>query len=95
MNLAVWLLGLVRPILGRILLALGISLVTVTGLNVTINVIKNQLIGNVTGLPVDLLNLFLFSGMGEAIGIIFGAITTRLLIVQASGALKFINNNHN
>ncbi|PAT43507.1 DUF2523 domain-containing protein [Vandammella animalimorsus] len=95
MNLAIWLLGLVKPIIGRVLLALGISLVTITGFNVTINVVKNQLIGNVNGLPVDLLNLFLYSGMGEAIGIIFGAITTKLLMIQASGALKFINNNHN
>lgn len=93
MPLAVWLLSLVRPIVGRVLLALGISLVTVTGVTASIDALRTQLVGSVNRLPSDVLNLFMLAGGGEAIGIILGAITTKLLMVQASSALKFINTN--
>ena len=40
MNLAVWLLALVQPLLGRILVSLGFSVVTITGFTAAVAVVS-------------------------------------------------------
>lgn len=92
-QLALFLLSLVRPLISRILLALGIGLVSVVGINTVIDQIKDILVNSIGGLPADVFGLFLLSGMGQALGIITGAITTKILIVQATKALRFMSTN--
>lgn len=92
-QLALFLLSLVKPLISRILLALGIGLVSVVGINTAIDQIKNTLVNSIGGLPADVLGLFILAGMGQALGIITGAITTKILIVQATKALRFMSTN--
>jgi len=92
-QLALFLLSLVKPLISRILIALGIGLVSVVGINSVIDQIKNALVNNIGGLPADVFGLFMLAGMGQALGIITGAITTKILIVQATKALRFMSTN--
>jgi len=93
MPLALFLLSLVKPMIGRILVALGITAVTVVGVDLTVNAIKESLVTHISGLPADMFSLFIISGMGQAIGIIAGAVTTKIMIMQATKAFRFMGAN--
>jgi hypothetical protein len=93
MKIGTWLLSLVQPFIAKILLTLGLSVVTITGFNVVIDQIKNKLIGTVNGLPVDLLNVFLLAGCGTGIGIIFSAVAVKLALWQINNATKILGVN--
>jgi len=93
MNLATFLLAICQPLIGRILLSLGFSVVTITGLNIVIDQLKDAIIDGVSTLPADALNLFLLSGGGTAMGLIFGAIATRLTLWQISKSTRVLGVN--
>lgn len=93
MKIGTWLLSLVQPILAKILLALGFSVVTITGFEAAINQLKQQLVASVNALPVDLLNVFLLAGGGKGIGIILAAVAVKVLLWQISGATKILGSN--
>lgn len=93
MKLAVWLLALVEPLIAKILMSLGLSLVSIVGMDVVIGQLKDMVKSKVNALPADLLNVFLYAGGGVALGIIFGAIATKLLLWQISNATKIIGAN--
>jgi len=93
MPLATWLLALVSPLISRILIALGFSVVSIVGMDLVIGQLKDMVKSNINALPSDLINLFLFAGGGVALGIIFGAIATKLLIWQIQNAVKIIGAN--
>lgn len=93
MKLGTWLLALMEPMLARILAALGFSVVTVTGFDLAVNQIKQLVMSQVNSLPMDMLNLFLYAGGGYALGMIFGAITTKLLLWQIQSATKILGAN--
>lgn len=93
MNLGTWLLAMVQPLLGRILASLGFSVITITGMQVAINAVRDQLIGGVNALPADMLNVFLLSGGGVAFGMVMGAVTTRVVIWQIQSATKILGVN--
>lgn len=93
MRLGTWLLSLMQPLLGRILTALGFSVVTITGMDAIFTQLKASLSAGLSGLGVDMLNAFLIAGGGEALGIIIGALTTRLLLWQIQNATKILGVN--
>ncbi|GAA3994696.1 hypothetical protein GCM10022279_17870 [Comamonas faecalis] len=93
MKLGTWLLALMEPMLARILAALGFSVVTVTGFDLAVNQIKQLVMSQVNSLPMDMLNLFLYAGGGYALGMIFGAVTTKLLLWQIQSATKILGAN--
>lgn len=88
MNLTAWLLAMVQPLVGRILLALGMSVVSVTGFTVALNQMIDYFQASVNALPADILNLFLLAGGGTGAGIMLGALTTRVLYLQLTQASK-------
>jgi hypothetical protein len=45
------------------------------------------------GLSADMFNLFLLAGGGQALGIITGALTTKLLLWQVQKATKILGVN--
>ncbi len=93
MKIGTWLLSLVRPILAKILLSLGFSVVTITGFEAAVNQIKLQLVSSINALPVDLLNVFLLAGGGKGIGIILAAVAVKILLWQISSATKILGVN--
>lgn len=90
MPLAAWLLSLVGPIIGRILLALGFSVITITGMDLVIGQIKNQIVSGASSMAGDVFALFQIAGGGIAMGIIMGAINTRVALWTMTKATKIL-----
>jgi len=93
MKLGTWLLALIQPMIGRILTSLGFSIVTITGLNIAVDQVKNLVKDGINSMPADMLNLFLYAGGGVGLGMIFGAITTKLLLWQVQRATQILGRN--
>lgn len=93
MKLGTWLLAMCEPLLGRILASLGMSVVTIVGMSAVIGQLKTQFVSEMGGLPSDMLNLFLLSGGGVALGMIFGAVSTRVMLWQIQNATKILGKN--
>lgn len=93
MKIGTWLLALVQPLIGRILAALGFSLVTVVGMEVVINQVKDMVKSGVSSMPSDMLNIFLLAGGGTALGMILGAIATKVMLWQIQSATKLLGIN--
>lgn len=93
MPLAAWLLALVPGLVSRVLVALGISAVTITGVSAVLGAVKNQFIDGMYALPSGILDVFLLSGGGVGLGMIFGAFTTRLVMDGVQDSLKFFGTN--
>jgi Protein of unknown function (DUF2523) len=93
MKIGTWLLSLVQPLLGRILTALGFSVVSIVGVEASVAAVRTLLIDNVNALPADLLQVFLLAGGGKAVGIILGAIATKLMLWQIQNATKILGTN--
>lgn len=90
MNLAAWIASLVPSLVGRVLAALGMGLITIGGLTV----ISSQLLGYITssigGLPADVLGILGLAGLGDALNIVVGAITARLSLYALTQSSKVI-----
>ncbi|CAB5680849.1 DUF2523 domain-containing protein [Comamonas aquatica] len=93
MKLGTWLLSMMQPLIGRILAALGFSVVTITGFELVIDTVKNMVRDGINTLPADMLNLFLYAGGGQGLGMILGAITTKLLLWQVQRATQILGRN--
>lgn len=93
MKIGTWLLALVQPFIARVLMSLGFSVVSIVGMSAVIDQLKQSIVGGVNGLPADMMNFFLFCGGGVGIGIIFGAIATRLMLWQIKNATQILGKN--
>lgn len=93
MKIGTWLLSLLQPAIGRILAALGFSVVSILGMDVILTQIKTQLVSGLGGMSADMFNVFLLAGGGQALGIITGAITTKFLLWQVQNATKILGVN--
>ena len=93
MKIGTWLLALVQPFIARILTALGFSLVTIVGMEVVIDQLKQAVISGVSSMPADAMNIFLLAGGGKALGMILGAIATKLVLWQIQSATRLLGVN--
>jgi hypothetical protein len=92
-SLSAFLLAMITPMLGRILTALGFAVVSVVGFDIAITTLKNLFLLHVGAVPAAGLQMALLAGAGQAMGIIFGAITTRLLLWKASQVTRILGVN--
>lgn len=79
------LLELTASFVGRALLALGLSVVSYTGMSASLSWLKTQAIGNLASLPAEMLGIMAYMKVGESISIIFSAILVRMLVNGLSG----------
>ena len=93
MKLGTWILSLLQPALARILATLGFSVVTITGMESLLTQLKQSLVAGLSGMGADMFNVFLLAGGGQALGIITGALTTKLLLWQVQNATKILGVN--
>lgn len=93
MNIATFLLAICQPLIGRVLVSLGFSVVSITGFNLVIGQLKDAVITGVNSLPSQIVNVFLLAGGGVAMGLIFGALTTRLVLWQISKSTQVLGVN--
>lgn len=74
------LINIAGTLAGRVFLALGISLVSYTGVSTSMAWLKAQAVASLSGAPANLVQLISFLGVGESISIITSAILVRATI---------------
>ena len=79
------LISLVGSLVGRVLIALGISVITYTGLSASLDWMLSQAIAAFSGLPADIFSLLAYMKIGVCISIVTSAISARMLINGISG----------
>lgn len=79
------LIQVVGSLVGRVLVALGLSVVTYTGMSVTLNWLKSQAVYAALGLPSDVIGMLSVMKVGTSISIIFSAMLARLVVTGLSG----------
>lgn len=93
MGVGAFLLALVQPIIARILVALGMSVVTFTGMGLLMEQVTQAVQGAWGGLPSAILGLAGLAGIGQGLSIVFGAIATRVLIWQLTKSTRMLMSN--
>lgn len=89
MTWATWLLGLVQPLIVQALIALGVGVLTVGGIDLAINTALSWLTGAVGGLSADMANILAMGGIFQGIGYIGGGITARVTMAGLASTKKF------
>ncbi|MBU9542948.1 DUF2523 domain-containing protein [Burkholderia ubonensis] len=89
MTWVTFLLGLVQPIIVQALIALGVGVVTVTGIDVALNQAMQWLTTAVGGLGSDVANVLAMLGIFQGIGYIGGALSARVAMAGVSSFKKF------
>jgi len=74
------LINLVGTLVGRVLIALGISVITYTGISTTLDFLKAQAIGAFAGLPPEVFGLLGILRVGQCISIVTSAIAAKMVI---------------
>lgn len=74
------LLNLVGSLVGRVLVALGMAVITYTGVNASLEALKTQAIQSFAGLPPEVFGMLATMKVGVAISIMTSAIAARLLL---------------
>lgn len=87
------LLSLVQPVLARVLVALGFSVVSFVGMELVMNQLIATAQGAWGGLPVSILQLVGLAGIGQGLGIIMGAVLTRVMIWQLQKSTRILGAN--
>jgi hypothetical protein len=93
MKIGTWLVAMMQPLLAKILLSLGFSVVTITGLTAVVNNLKGQFTSALGAMNADTLNLFLLANGHIGLGLILGACATRLMLWQIQSATKILGTN--
>lgn len=79
-NLAAWALGLAWPVVSKVLTALGVGIVSYTGVSVAFGLAVDQVryaAGSVTG---DMAQILAMTGMFESFSIVLGAYAAHLAL---------------
>lgn len=79
------LINIVGTLAGRVLVALGIGVVTYTGMTTTLDWLKAGALSALSGLPSEVVGLLGFMKVGVCISIITSAIAARAIINGVSG----------
>lgn len=69
------LVTLAGPVVGRVLLSLGFSVITVTGVAVAVGALKSRMLESLGALPLATLQLLGLGGVWVGLGIMLGAMT--------------------
>jgi len=90
MGLGKWIALMMEPLVAKVLMALGFSVVSVVGLNTVLDQLKALFVSQMMTVSAAGLQLALLSGVGTAAGIIFGAVATRMALWQIQNATKVL-----
>lgn len=93
MGFAQLLMAMVSPLIARIMVTLGLSMVTFVGMDLVMDQVIATAQNAWGGLPAGILQLAGLAGVGQALSIIFGAIMTRVLIWNLSKTTRMLGAN--
>lgn len=89
-TIATFLAQAVGPLAKRVLVALGIGTVTYAGLDVAFGAARDLVVSNYGQMSGDVANLVSLAGVGQAIGIILGALAARVGMAALSHLGKIL-----
>lgn len=89
-TLAAFILSMITPVVGRVLVALGFSVVSFVGFDAMFVAVAQQASAAYGSLPSGVLGLASLAGFGEGLSIIFGALATRVALISATALAKRI-----
>ena len=85
-----WLLGglltILPSLVGQALIALGVGVITYSGLSLTLDWLKSNFVTAVLGLPPQVVGMLSMMKVGTCVSMIFSAILIRLTIQGLTGA---------
>jgi hypothetical protein len=93
MKFGTFLLSLVQPVLAKLLLALGFSVVSIVGVEATVSQVKGMFVDSFGMLSADAMNLAQYLWITKGIGIIFGAINTKLALWAIEKSTQILGKN--
>lgn len=79
------LIQITGSLVGRVLVALGLSAVTYTGMSSSLSWLKSQAVTAALGLPADVVGMLSVMKVGTCISIIFSAMLARLVVTGLQG----------
>jgi hypothetical protein len=79
------LVSITGSLVGRVLVALGLSVVTYTGMSATLGYVKAEALAALNGLPADVVMLLSYMGVGQFINIITSALLARMVLDGLTG----------
>lgn len=83
------LINIVGTLVGRVLVALGLSVVTYTGMDVALDWLKGMAIDYMDGFPTQMLGMLSLLKVGTCISLVFSAMAARMLVQGlTSGSFK-------
>lgn len=81
------LLSIAVSMVGRVLVALGISYVSYSGISVLLDYVKSQVISNLTAMPIEFVQVMSLVKLDVCISIFFSAIAARLVLMGLSSGV--------
>lgn len=89
-TLASFFMSMAGPLAMRVLIALGVGTITFTGVTAALQGLITQAQTNWSSVGAAVLQLASLGGVPDGLGIIAGAMTTRVAIWAAASATKFL-----
>lgn len=93
MKLGTWLLSMAEPLLAKVLIALGFSVVSIVGVESVLGTIKAQFVANMASMPAVWLEFALYLWIGKGLGVIFGAMATKLTLWSIQNATSLLGKS--
>ncbi len=93
MKFGTFLLSLVQPMLAKVLIALGFSVVSIVGVEAALGQVKSLFVSSFMAMPADLVSLALYLWIGKAVGVIFGACATKLMLWSIQNATSILGKS--
>ena len=72
-------------IVGRVMIALGIGVVTYSGMSLSLDYLKTQAIDGLLGMGPDVVGMLVTLKVGQSISVVFSAMLARLVITGLQG----------
>ena len=82
------LVNVAGSVAGRVLIALGLSVVTYSGVDTVLGKLKSDAVSALLGLPPDLVGMLSYMKVGVCISIIASAVAVRMGLSGLGGVVK-------
>ncbi len=93
MDLTSWLYNMVSPLVARVLASMGLSMVTIKGVDVAFDQVKGYMQTAVNSFPADLLHLGSLYGIDLGFQWVLGAVTFSLSMWAIKSAFSFFGSS--
>lgn len=90
MNLYAFFASLAGPIAARVLMAMGMGVVSVTGVTTAVDYLKAEVVSSLSAGPSAALQLAGLSGCWVGLGLIFGAVTFAVSFAMLTKLTGFV-----